>query len=174
MLFLFKKNLSLFLILLFCFILSSCLYHWDGAFPSVEYDFYIVDTSGRPVKDARLFVLRKGKERYKYPIEEFVNTDSLISDENGFVRVHHTSWGLEFGGTVFLFVFGKKRGPKFKIKVSARGYKNKFISYNKLTSSCLQTAENRDVVRKIKIKNKTIEHKYYKCKTTVVLKRDKK
>lgn len=95
------------MLLLFISCMTGCVTteivtQWDGGYPTGHYTFNFVNADGAPITGVVIDVVDEaGKFSFKYPVDEYVAENSLVTDANGRVSFSHTSYGLEFGGTCY-------------------------------------------------------------------------
>lgn len=82
------------------------IYHWDGAFPEIEYVFVFRDVNGNPVQGVELRVLNESDEiTYDYPVDDFHSDGIPRSNSGGELVFHHIYQGLEYGGSAWNLFF---------------------------------------------------------------------
>jgi hypothetical protein len=98
---------------------------WDGAFPSGEYHLRIQSEGGVPIEAAILNIYHGRTQAFKYPFDNYLSENSLVSNKKGEIVITHASRGFEFGGTSWLLFWAipiDMGSPKFNCEIIASGY----------------------------------------------------
>ena len=110
---------------------------WDGGFPSGEIRLNVRNQSGAPVIGARLNVYdaKTGNHAFGYPLDDYVTTDSMLSDNNGRITAIRRLERLQFGGhawKLWWLVPIQSGYPEYKCEVVAPGYEIKKFKVEEL------------------------------------------
>src|SRR5262249_11428804 len=105
---------------------------WSGGFPQVEYRVVFYNLDQQPLKGIKLIVTNEqGGVSYGYPVTDFTEDLTPISDEQGLMVFHHVDLSPEFGGKCanlfFLFPLGTCEPPQYELQFEFSG--NKLARY---------------------------------------------
>ena len=131
--------MRLYILLFIVFLLVGCAPHiinWDGAFPSGEYEYTFVDSNGIPIEGVILEVRDSANNlSFEYPVDEYINEKSIISNINGALEFKHTGQPIEFGGkcnSIGFIEWGECNGPEYKIIFKFQNKEFYSIKYKEL------------------------------------------
>ena len=96
------------LILVTCLLLSGCslLGSYEGGYPHIDVTVSIVDSENLAVQGIAVNIVdSEGNKSYGYPIDNYINDSSLVTDEYGEVNLYHVTRFPEYscGGSFYLF-----------------------------------------------------------------------
>lgn len=118
----------LFIIVMSC--ISFVIAEWDGAFNNCEYQLVIVNSENTKQSNIRMDVYNTSAIlAYKYPVTDYTNHNSFITDSSGLITFHHRTTGLEFGGAGFP---NEREIPKFNLVFKRDTSIVGILNYNKL------------------------------------------
>jgi hypothetical protein len=103
-------------------------HYWDGGFPAGEFRVYVHDQDGTPIEGATLRVYRGGTRdlAFKYPLDNHLADQELVSDENGRITAIRKRGGLQFGGHgwyLFWVIPMGAKAPEYDCEITATGFK---------------------------------------------------
>jgi hypothetical protein len=113
---------------------------WDGGFPAGEFRVNLRDPEGKPVKGATLRVFRGGTRElaFKYPLDNHLPGQELVSDDTGRIVAIRESGGLQFGGhawRLFWVIPMGAKAPEFDCEITAQGFAPLTFRVNRLFES---------------------------------------
>jgi hypothetical protein len=102
--------------------------YWVGGFPSGEFRVNVCDADGKPVPGANLHVYHGSTRELalKYPLDNHIATQDLVSNERGRITVIRCSEGVLFGGhawELFWVIPIGGRAPQYDCEITADGFK---------------------------------------------------
>jgi hypothetical protein len=128
-----KPGWVIVLIIIFLMILAIVSYDrtgviWNGSYPPAEFNLTIQNISGQPIEGATINIFRRGTRTptFEYPIDNYLEMNSLVSDNQGLILIIHKPRGVEFGGfdwKLFWMIPISSGTPDFDYEISAIGYK---------------------------------------------------
>jgi len=138
---------------------------WDGGFPSGEFRVNLHDQDGKPIEGASLRVYRGGTHdlAFKYPLDNHLAGQELVSDENGRITAVRKRGGLQFGGHgwfLFWIIPMGAKAPAYDCAITAAGFKPLKFEIRRLFESPYKYYENSPKT-KLKLDAKEIELKIY-------------
>ncbi len=119
---------------------------WDGGFPAGEFRINVRDPDGKPVQAAVLRVYHGGSRNlaFKYPLDNHLPGQQLVSDENGRITAIRKWGGSQFGGDawkLFWVIPMEAQAPDYDCEITAPGFKPLKFSIRKLFVSRFATYE---------------------------------
>src|SRR5262249_8691078 len=101
---------------------------WDGGFPAGEFRVDLRDSEGKPVKGAILRVYHGGTRdpAFKYPLDNHLADQELVSDESGRITAMRRYGGLQCGGhawELFWVIPMGAKAPQYDCEITAEGFK---------------------------------------------------
>jgi len=145
---------------------------WDGGFPSGEFRLDIRNPEGLPVKGAVLRIFHGGTRdlAFKYPLDNHLADQELISDEKGRITGIREHGGLQFGGhawQLFWIIPIGAKGPQYDCEITADGYQPLKFPVRRLFESPHMYYEDFPKAT-LKVKGKEIELPVYAHTFTLV------
>ena len=113
---------------------------WDGGFPAGEFRVNVLDSEGNPVKGANLRVFYGGTRdlAFRYPLDNHLQDQDLVSDEAGRITAIRESGRLQFGGHswhLFWVIPMGAKAPQFDCEITAVGFEPLKFRVNRLFES---------------------------------------